>query len=81
MIKMGATAADGRSIVALGLSHKNLARLKGGEPIIVKLEELGGTGTVYIFAGSTERMMFDELRNLGIITEETLTKIDPRLRS
>ncbi|MCK5644858.1 MAG: hypothetical protein KAJ19_28925 [Gammaproteobacteria bacterium] len=81
MIKMGATGEDGRNIACFGLSYANLERLKGGEPIVVELEQLGGSGTVYIFAGATERMMYDELRNLGIVTDDTPTEVDPRLRS
>jgi hypothetical protein len=44
--------------VVLGLSHRNLDRLKADQPILVELAELGLPGVrVVIFTGPTEEQM------------------------
>jgi hypothetical protein len=46
---------------AFGLSERNIARLKQGEPIAVDLAAMGGTGTVLIFSGKTAQDMTRDL--------------------
>ena len=56
MIKfVGGDAND--PIIGLGLSHKNLKKLKQGQPILIDLVELGLVGNILIFSGSTEKEM------------------------
>lgn len=46
------------NLMILGLSHENLKRLKGGEPIKFNMSELGlGNIDVFIFSGETESSM------------------------
>lgn len=55
MIK--AISSDGRTIV-LGLSHRNLERLRGDQPILADLGELGMPGLrIIVFTGPTEEQM------------------------
>lgn len=52
-------------MVALGLSHENLRRLKNNEPIKFNLEELGlGDVEMIIFSGETEETMYNDLLDL-----------------
>lgn len=62
MIKGKGTDKDGRPVYVFGLSHKNLEMLKAGNPIPIKLEQLGGVGEVLIYAGVDEATMERELR-------------------
>ena len=62
MIK--AVSADGRVLV-LGLSHRNLERLRGDQPILADLTQLGMPGLqVVIFSGPTEEQMEAQLAPL-----------------
>lgn len=40
MIKAKATTEDGRDLVILGLAEENMIRLRKGEPIHIKAEEM-----------------------------------------
>jgi hypothetical protein len=81
MIKMVANAKRGNrplTVVLLGLSHQNLDRLKAGEPITVKGDDVHLPGAeIVIFSGKDERTMQREMQEL--IGPETDVRIDPRL--
>jgi len=63
MIKFKAEDGAGRPIVGLGLSEENVKRLKDGQPILVKLSDLGmGDTVITIFYGKTEVEMEAEVR-------------------
>lgn len=57
MIKATGTADDGSDVVMLGVSEENVKRLVAGDPIIVRMEELGMVGNLVIFYGKTEEEM------------------------
>lgn len=65
-------------IIGLGLSFKNLKKLKQGQPILIDLVELGLVGNILIFSGSTEQIMEGQLKEF--ITDKTKINIDPRLK-
>jgi hypothetical protein len=66
MICASAVSGDGRPLVLLGLTPENLRRLRGGEPILVDLRELGVDARVSITFGQTERALVASLRALGL---------------
>lgn len=72
MIKFTATR-DGKTIIGLGLSKRNLELLLQDRPIIVKLSDLGlpWRGEIFIMADETEEVMFEKLKSLGLISEQT----------
>jgi len=77
MIKFkGGSSKD--PLIGLGLSFENLDRLRAGEPIKVELPELGLKGTLFIFAGTTEAELTEQIQEF--ITEDTKVHIDPRLK-
>jgi hypothetical protein len=83
MLKMGGRATvDGKPVelMVIGLSHKNLERLKRGEPIKCRASDFGCTADIeiMIFAGETEQSMAREMQEL--IGPQTRVTIDPRLR-
>jgi hypothetical protein len=83
MLKMYADGEkDGKPVrlVVLGLSHKNLDKLREGLPIKFNGDQAGlpADVEVLIFAGESEQTMQRELADL--VGPETIVKIDPRLR-
>jgi hypothetical protein len=54
MLKLRGDDEDGRPVLIFGLSYENLRRLKAGQPIAFRLNELGLAGSVIIAAGPTE---------------------------
>lgn len=71
MIKFTAKIGDDRTVLGIGLSHANLARLKAGEPIKFKGEPVGMPDyDILIFSGRTEESMTKELDPM--ITAETI---------
>lgn len=57
--------APGPSVAILGLSDENWRRLRAGQPIAVKLDDLepGRTvDTVVLLAGATEEELYEDLR-------------------
>jgi hypothetical protein len=83
MLKMGGRGiVDGKPVelMIVGLSHKNLERLKQGEPIKCRASDFGCSGDIeiMIFSGATEQAMARELQEL--IGPQTSVTIDPRLR-
>ena len=77
MIKfVGGDAND--PIIGLGLSFKNLKKLKQGQPILIDLVEMGLVGNILIFAGTNEKELEHQLEEF--ITDETKINVDPRLK-
>ena len=63
-----------KTVVGLGLSHENLWRLKDGQPVVVRLADLGFEGSpheVLIFAGETEAAIIDRFEARGLIGPDT----------
>lgn len=55
---------DGKTLVGLGISEGNVAKLKEGKPILVHLDEMipGSNIDILIFYGETEQSMYQELK-------------------
>jgi len=70
MIKFKATQSNGREVLGLGLSAKNVEQLKLGRPISVWGREIDIPFDVMIFYGETEQTMADEFRKHGMIDPE-----------
>lgn len=63
---------DGSSVLILGLSDENWRRLRAGQPIAVKLDELrpgARARTVLLMGGPTEQALYDELQQHATIRE------------
>jgi len=73
MVKFKGETKDGRPVYGLGLSHENLARLKKGQPIKCSLEDMGGVGDIFIFAGKDEAEMVRNLSHGAPVTIEMST--------
>ena len=59
------TSARGNQIVVgLGISDGDLAGLKNGQPIVVKLQELGISNPleIVIFHGKTDQELYEQLK-------------------
>jgi len=69
MIK--ATANNGE-VLLFGLSELNIQKLKEGKPIFIDTGQMGFGPHIYIFYGDTEMAMERELREQGLITEQTI---------
>jgi hypothetical protein len=67
MLKMRLTDKAGQPVFILGLSDKNLQKLRAGEPILVNLTALGGSDQVLLYAGQTEKSMIQDLQNAGLL--------------
>lgn len=77
MIKfIGGDAND--PIIGLGLSFKNLKKLKQGQPILIDLVEIGLVGNILIFVGETEKQMEHQMKEF--IGPDTKVNIDPRVK-
>jgi len=50
-------------MITLGLSHKNLKKLKQGLPIVIDMEKMGYTriSKIMIFSGETEQTMKNDI--------------------
>lgn len=70
MIKAVSETPNGPFIL-FGLSEENLSRLRKGQPILVRLSELGLEGQVGIFYGETEEEMVRLLREQGLMDPST----------
>lgn len=70
MIKFKAKLDD-KPLYGFGLSFGNLRLLKEGKPIVFDFSEMGGEGKIVIFVGETDQSMVDDLKNLGIVDENT----------
>lgn len=64
-------------IVGFGLSQENVKRLKLGQPILVKLRDMGLDSDlrVTIIYGETEAEMYHDLKRAGLISEDTQIRI------
>ena len=63
MIKFTAGIDENRKMIGLGLSHKNLEKLKEGKPIQIDGKVLGFPDIeILLFAGETEEIMEKEIR-------------------
>lgn len=76
MLKFSYTKA-GAPCYGFGLSERNIYRLRKGEPIVIDLGLMGGTGEVLIFYGKTEQDMGRLLAEF--IGPDTKVNIDPKL--
>lgn len=72
MIKAVGSDEDGKPVLLLGLSYKNLKRLQADEPISFDGSTYGYPGRIMIFAGPTEESMARMIRNTNPgVTEYT----------
>lgn len=78
MIKASYDDDQGRRHYVFGLSYENLDRLRQNKPIRFDLAEVGGTGTVFIFAGSTEGSIERMFREKGFLGPHTKITQKPR---
>lgn len=64
MIKFTANHPDGKMLIGLGLSNRNIKLLREGRPIVVDLADLGITlkAEIFIFTGKDERSMKKDLK-------------------
>ena len=64
MIKARITTGDGKAVYLLGLSDKNLEKLREGRPISLHLEDMGGNGQLVLMWGRTEADIARELSDM-----------------
>lgn len=84
MIKATGKQPNGRILLTLGLSFKNLDKFyaePGDTYIKIDGEQLGLPIDVLIFSGETEAHMQDQLDKAGQITPETKIHVDSKLKS
>lgn len=76
MIKFRASG-DGREVVGLGLTARNIELLKQGKPILVKLSALGIETNIEItiIYGEDEKSLYRDLRKAGLVSDETQIKV------
>lgn len=67
MIKASGRRADGKPIIVLGLSARNVENLRDNKPILIHLEELGLEGDVIVLYGNTEDDIREDLRAIGAV--------------
>lgn len=69
MIKASVETSSGRRLFVLGLSDMNLQKLRGGQPIMVRLDQLGGPPghDVMICWGVTEAAIVEDFRKHGLL--------------
>lgn len=73
MIKATARGADGRQLVVLGITDKNIEKMREGLPIHVLGEEVGVPGcTLYIITGKDEAAL---TKTLGPLIHPTETHV------
>jgi hypothetical protein len=70
MLRFTGENPEGKRIYFVGLSRENINRLTRDEPITVLLRELGGPdATVVLCFGETEKLLFNRLKQGGLIPE------------
>ena len=80
MIKFTTTSGDkNRILVGLGLEARNIERMQQGQPIVVRLSELGfhgalGSVEILIFTGPDVATMERDLRAGGLIDGQTVVR-------
>lgn len=60
MLRGKGTMKDGKPLIVLGLSYKNLEKMKAGEPMSFDLDELGINAHCLIVVGETEEAMAED---------------------
>jgi len=70
MIKFTAGGKGGRTLVGLGITEKNVERLKLGHPIHIMGIEMGLPFDITIFYGKDEQTIAADLRRAGLIDPE-----------
>ena len=65
MLKAKLTDKEGKPVFLVGLSDRNLEKLKQDQPIMFDLETIQGEGTLFIFSAPTEADMIQQLRGHG----------------
>ena len=69
MIKFHADTPAG-PLYGFGLSRGNIDKLTAGEPIAIDLRDMGGPNIhIAIMFGETERAMYNELKDCGLIPD------------
>lgn len=63
-------SGKGREVVFLGLAFENLNRLREGEPILIRGEDLKIDHDIMIHAGKNEASILAELRQHGALPDE-----------
>ncbi len=75
--------AQAGDVILLGLSRVNIEKLMEGKPIRISAKSHGPMIppglTIGIMFGETEKDIHDELKKVGVITQETTVTRDPRL--
>lgn len=66
MIKATAKAADGTTLLILGLEKKNLEMLRQGRPMLIDGTKLGIPAHVYILYGDKPMDIVRELKSYGL---------------
>jgi len=70
---------DGRPLLGLGLSERNVVQLKEGKPIVVELQPLTGEdGQIVLLYGETEAAIVAALKAEGSVDEHTEVRQSPR---
>jgi hypothetical protein len=62
MIRMSAETGAGRRLIVLGLSEKNIEKLREGKPIHIHADDMGFAGEIMIFTGKDEATMTDMVK-------------------
>lgn len=78
MIKASAQLSDGRTLLILGLSSKNLEKLRERKPAMIDLTEFGLKGELVLMWGETEAQIFEEFKQAGVIGADTVIHRGPR---
>jgi hypothetical protein len=82
MIKATAKGSDGRTLLVLGLSFRNLEKFRaepGDTFIKIDGKAMGLPIDVLLFSGETEAHMAETMR--GSIGPDTIVHVDPKLKS
>jgi hypothetical protein len=83
MVKVKGRLQDGRLIIFLGISERNVELLKQGRPIRVDLADMKvapdeSIGAIALFYGETEGAIVKQLQEGGVITAETIVHTIPK---
>jgi hypothetical protein len=66
MMLASGTSGDGKPLYFVGLDAENIKRLTAGQPIHVRLEQVGGAGVVWLIYGHTLGDVINDLRKAGV---------------
>lgn len=80
MIKAAGRDGNGRPLLVLGITAENVAKLKQGDPILIRSEQMGRLGlpelSLVICYGDTEGNIIAELEAQGLTDEDTEKRIE-----